>query len=126
MLMTANPVLAASVDPALCNALTKHAPDADVAYQAGVDVNGKPVVPVDVVGSNAIQMPSTINIPLTVSLAKILNLDATHYPASQLGSGTEAWLGTLTVEGDRVLFDGKPLNDAQQDNLAVLCMKPRS
>lgn len=120
----ADPTPATTVDPALCRALVKHTPDADVAYQPGVDVHGKPVAPADLLGgAPAMQMPQTITIPLTLSLAKVLNLNTSQYPYSQLGPGTEAQLGTLTVTGDQVLFNGKPISPQQQDNLAVLCMK---
>jgi hypothetical protein len=113
-----------SVDPALCRALVKHVPAADVAYQPGVDVHGKPVVPADVPGSPPMQLPDQIKIPLTLNLAKTLNLNTAAYPANQLGSGSEAQLGTLTVEGDRVSFNGQPISDTQQDRLAVLCLDP--
>ena len=113
-----------TVDPALCRALTKHVPDADVAYQPGVDVHGKKVAQADLDGGTQMALPDKINIPLTVSLAKVLNLDTAQYPYSQLGQGTEAQLGTITVEGQHVLFNGKPITDEQQDNLAVLCMQP--
>jgi hypothetical protein len=115
---------APAVDPLVCQALTKHTPEANVAYQPGVDVQGKAVAPADLASSNPLQMPSTINFPLTISLAKALKLDPTQYPYNQLGSGTEASLGMITVEADRVSFNGKPLTDTQQDNLAVLCLKP--
>jgi hypothetical protein len=29
------------------------------------------------------------------------------------------------VEGNKVMLDGQPLSDPQQDKLAVLCMQPR-
>ena len=112
------------VDPALCRALTKHTPAPDVAYQPGVDVHGNAVAPADLSGQPQFKLPDKIEIPLTVSLAKTLNLDTTKYPWSQLGPGTEGQVGKITVEGDKVLLNGQPLNDAQQDNLAVLCMKP--
>ncbi len=113
-----------ALDSSLCNALVKHTPDADVAYRPGVDVNGNAVAPADLPGgNNPIKLPEKINIPVTVSLAKVLNLNANATPANQLGPGTEAQFGTLTVEGDRVTFNGQPLSDTQQDNLAVLCMR---
>jgi hypothetical protein len=37
---------------------------------------------------------------------------------------TDINLGVLTVDGDLVSYNGKPLTDAQQENLAVLCLKP--
>ena len=109
----------------LCRALVAHQPDADVAYQGGVDVHGTPVAPADLPGSAPIQLPKTIKIPLTINLAKALNLNVSSYPVSQFGSGTEATLGVLSVEGNKVLFNDQPLSDTQQDNLAVLCLKPR-
>jgi hypothetical protein len=112
-----------AIDPALCRALTKHTPDADVAYQSGVDVHGKPVAPADLPGAPQMQMPTTFTIPLTVQLAKVLNLNTNQYPFNQLGNSTEAMLGVMTVTGDKVLFNGQPISDTQQDNLAVLCMK---
>jgi len=114
-----------AVDPALCQALVKHTPDADVAYQPGVDVHGNAVAPADLPGSPQLKLPSKINIPLTLNLAKTLNLNTSSYPYNQLGTGTEAQLGTLTVEGDKVTFNGQSLSDDQQDKLAVLCMQPR-
>lgn len=114
-----------AVDPSLCRALVKHTPDADVAYQPGVDVNGKPVAPADLPGQPQMKLPDKIQIPLTLNLAKTLNLNTSSYPYNQLGTGTEAQLGMLTVEGDRVTFNGQPISDDQQDRLAVLCMQPR-
>jgi hypothetical protein len=111
-------------DPALCRSLVKHTPDASVAYQPGVDVDGNAVAPADLPGQAQIKMPEKITIPITVSLAKTLNLDLTKYPNNQLGEGTEAVVGTFTVEGDKVSFNGQPLTDDQQDNLSVLCMQP--
>ncbi len=70
-----------------------------------------------------IRLPQTITIPLTVSLAKVLNLNTSQYPYSQLGTGTEAVIGTIAVTGDKVTLNGQPLSDTQQDNLSVICMK---
>jgi hypothetical protein len=112
------------VDPALCRALVKHTPDADVAYQSGVDAAGRPIAPADLPGQPQIKLADKINIPLTLSLVKALNLNTSTYPYNQLGDSTEMPLGTLTIEGDKVFLNGSPLNDTQQDNLAVLCMKP--
>lgn len=111
------------IDPAACQALVKHVPDASVAYQPGVDVNGKPVAPADLPGQPQIKLPQRIEFPLTVSLAKLINLDPGTAPGNVLGPGTEAVLGVIAVEGDKVTFNGQPLTSEQQDNLSVLCMK---
>lgn len=120
---SASSLSATSLSPAACEALTRHTPDAGVAYQPGVDVNGKPVAPADLPGAPQMQLPKTITIPLTLSLVKALNLNTANFPASQLGPSTEAQLGVLTVTGDHVLFNGQPISDEQQNNLSVLCMK---
>jgi len=111
-----------AIDPAFCQALVKHVPDADVNYQPGIDVHGKPVVPADLPDSPQLQLPKTISIPLTADLFKTLNFSTDKYPFNTMPRN-DINLGTLTVEGDRVLFNGKPLTSDQQDNLAVLCMK---
>jgi len=111
------------LDPVVCQRLTKHTPDADVAYQAGVDVRGHYVAPADVAGEGQAALPSVIHIPLTLSLVKVLNLNPSQYPVAQLGTGTEAQLGALTVDGDKVTLNGQSLSGEQQDKLAVLCLK---
>ncbi len=115
----------APIDPAFCNQLVKHTPDADVAYQPGVDVNGNKVAPADLPGQPQMALPQKIQIPLTVNLAKSLNLNTASYPYTLLGQGTEVTLGTLTVDGDKVLFNDQEITDAQQDKLAVLCLHPK-
>jgi hypothetical protein len=105
-----------AVDPAACQWAVKHEPAPDVAYQPGVDVNGDPVVPADLDGGARLQMPQRIEIPLTARLAQLL---------PRTGGGVrpraDAYLGLLTVEGDQVLFNGQPLTDPAEDELAALC-----
>jgi len=116
---------ASAVTPAFCNALVKHTPDANVAYQPGVDVEGNAVAPADLPGAPQMKLPDQIKIPLTLNRAKTLNLNTSTYPYNQLGKGTEAQLGVLTVEGDKVFFNDQPISDEQQDKLAVLCMQQK-
>ena len=111
-----------TLDPAFCHALVKHMPDADVAYQPGIDVHGKAVAPADLPDSPNFQLQRPITIPLTVDLLTILNITATSFPFNAM-QRNDINLGTLTVDGDRVLYNGKPLTNGQQDNLAVLCLK---
>ena len=127
LVLGALPAFAAdkALTSAFCNQLVKHTPSADVAYQAGVDVRGNKVVPADLPSQQQIALPDKIQIPLTINLAKSLNLDTTTAPYNQLGQGTETTLGMLSVEDGKVLYNGNPLGDAEQDRLAVLCMKPK-
>ena len=111
----------AKVDPKLC-ALNAQTP-ASADYQPGVDVNGNKVAPADLPGQHPMQMPQKIDIPLTGSLAKILNLNTNQGVTSKLGPGTEAQLGSFSVDtaSGKVAFNGKPLTDDQEAQLSVLC-----
>ena len=114
-----------AIDTSFCQQLVKHTPDADVAYRAGEDVHGRPVVPADLPNTYDSLIPQTITIPLTAKLAQFLALDPASFPFHTLGQ-SDINLGTLSVRESKVFLNGKPLSDAQQDNLAVLCMKPTS
>ncbi|MDD3288653.1 MAG: hypothetical protein PHX43_06575 [Alphaproteobacteria bacterium] len=110
-------------DSPLCKALTKHVPSADVAYQMGVGINGEKVVEADLEGAAPVMLPQPINIPLTADLMKILGITATSFPFDKMGR-TDINLSTLTIDGDRVFYNGQLISDSQQDNLAVLCLQP--
>src|SRR5690606_26258815 len=58
--------------PPECRILPEHRPAPDVAYQPGVDVQGKPVVPADVNQVPFDAAGQTIVVPLTVDLAERL------------------------------------------------------
>lgn len=111
------------LDPAFCRALVKHVPDADVAYRSGVDVRGKAVVPADLGGQPQMDLPEEIVLPITADMFKLLGLDQSKFPFQAM-QRNDIYLGTLTVRGEQLFWNGKPLSDAQQDNLAVLCLKP--
>ena len=88
----------------MCRLLAEHTPRDDVAYQPGIDVNGKAVVPADLNGGSAFQLPETIKIPLSVDLAQEFGL--TEFTNDEL----VAPLGILEVTKDgRVLQDGRDL-----------------
>ena len=121
----ATPKQTSQINPALCQMLVKHTPDADVAYQPGIDAEGHKVTPADLPGQAQMRIPDKIQIPLTLSLSQTLGLNTATYPNNQLGQQTEPVLGTFVVEGDHVSFNGQDLSDAQQEKLAVLCLHPQ-
>ncbi len=125
LIFSVTPLLAENiaVDPALCSSVTRHIPDANVAYRAGFDLHGNSVVPADLPGYPHFEFPVRVKVPVTLSLVKALSLK--HYPFGLFGKGTEIYLGELEVEGTNVMLDGVPLTDPQQEKLAVLCMRPR-
>lgn len=103
------------VDPAACRYATRHQPAADVEYRPGVDVHGKPVAPADLPDDGGIQLPDSIDIAITADIARRLGV-----PANPLYRG-EAQIGTVTLQGDKVLFNGRPLQSGAEVDLIALC-----
>jgi hypothetical protein len=99
-----------------CDRLVKYQEPPGVEYQPGVDAHGEPVVPADLNGGAQIQLPQTIIIPVEVLLRKYAFIP----PGSPLRQST-AELGTLSVTGDQVLYNGQPLTDQDEAALAAAC-----
>lgn len=110
-----------SVDAAACRYLVKHHPNADVAYQSGVDVNGHAVAPADLSGGvPLVQLPETQSIDITPDLTKYL--PNSNPPYDRL-TNSKINVGTVTLSGDMVTLNGQPLSSEMQENLAVLCLQ---
>jgi hypothetical protein len=105
------------IDPAACQWVTRHHPSDDVEYKPGLDVNGDPVAPADLPGSGGIDLPKDINIAITVNTAKRLGI-----PANDLYKG-EVQVGMVTVRGNQVLFNGKPIQPEAEQELLLLCQQ---
>jgi hypothetical protein len=105
------------VDRSVCDRIVEHVPDADVTYQPGVDVHGKPVVPADI-NPSTVTLPDVIWIPLELDLQRSFGLPGTR----RLFDG-KVLLGTIRVEGNRVTYDGQELTDPQSQVLAELCRR---
>lgn len=99
--------------PPECRLLPEHRPSADVAYQPGVDVHGKAVVPADL-NASPMAVPDTVVVPLTIDLAQRLN----NPPVS--GAKFDANLGYLEIEkSGRVTHNGQDLTS----QVYLLCGK---
>ncbi len=105
------------IDPAACRYVARHQPSADVEYKPGVDVHGKPVAPADLPESYAIELPKSIDIAITADIARRFGI-----ATNNLYRG-EAQIGTVTVQGSQVLFNGKPMQSAAEADLIALCAK---
>ena len=99
-----------------CARLVAHRPAADVTYQPGVDVNGQPVAPADLDGGTQIVLPEIIYIPITVDL-----FDRFGIPADPDNFQADAEVGAVTYRDGRAYFNGQPLQDDAQAELAALC-----
>ena len=109
------------VNKDVCRYLTKHRPAPDVAYQPGVDVNGNAVAPADLSGVPPARLPEAITIDLSSKLSQWL--PNANFPNNKLGD-SDIEFGTIVLEGDKVTYNGQPLADPAQDELAVLCLQP--
>jgi hypothetical protein len=120
------PGLAAAEDGAVqirredCARLVKHVPDPDVAYQAGVDVNGNPVAPADLDGGYQVALPDVIWIPITVLLQ-----DRFGIPANSALYKGEALIGVaaISLDGEKVTFNGQELTSPEAQALAAACQE---
>jgi|GEM_PF-1185780 hypothetical protein len=106
---SAFPAYAAN-DLALCKLRDQHVATQGVAYQPGIDVHGKPVVPADVNAAPSV-VPDVVRIPLTIDLAQRLN-------NVQTGMELKADTGMVEIHNDgRVTFNGQDLSK----QAAVVC-----
>ncbi len=115
----AAPVLAQAppvVDASTCQTLTRHRPSADTEYRPGVDVKGRPVAPADLPGSASIGAIDRFDIPVTLDLARRLGLGV---PTGGLRGNTQ--IGWLTLDANRLYFNGQPIGDAAQAELYAYC-----
>lgn len=92
-------------DLALCKLRAQQVATNGVAYQPGIDVYGKPVVPADV-GSAASMVPDLVRIPLNIDLAQRLGVVPT-------GAKMDAEMGYVEIHKDgRVTFNGQDMTNA--------------
>lgn len=101
-----------------CDQLVQHVPDADVPYQPGVDVNGRPVAPADLPGNAQIKIPETFEIPITVDLGQRLGI-----PSDPKRFRAKAQIGTVTYRDGQAYLNGQPLHDPDAAALSRACQK---
>jgi hypothetical protein len=99
-----------------CERLVRHEPAPDVAYQPGVDVHGRPVVPADLGGGQQIQLPDAIYIPI-----EVLMQDKYGIPANSVLYDATALVGVVSVRGNQVYFEDQPLTDPEIVALEQAC-----
>jgi len=99
-----------------CSRLVTHVAAADVNYRPGVDVNGNAVAPADLNAQPQIRMPDVISIPVTIDLATNLGIDTPFLARPTVGEVQ------ITRDG-RVSFNGQPIGDATQQELAQRCQR---
>lgn len=107
---------AAGIDPALCRHLPAHRPAPDVEYTPGVDVRGNPVAPADLPGSGGtLSGLDWFEMPVTAAFARRMG----YAVPPGLPMSTE--FGRITIQGDRVLFNGQPVGPSARAELHAVC-----
>jgi hypothetical protein len=101
-----------------CARLVAHLPAPDVAYQPGVDVHGREVVPADLGGAPRIELPETILIDIEIDL-----LERFGIPADPTLYDPDAEVGEVAYRDGRFTFNGQPLQDEAQAELAARCQR---
>jgi hypothetical protein len=101
------------IDDAACRCATRHVPSADTEYKPGVDVNGNAVAPADLAGGAPIRLPQRFAIPVSTNLARNL-----HLP---MGLREDAVVGLITVDNGKLSFNGQPVGDEGDADLAAAC-----
>jgi len=117
---------AAAADPYLtiskadCAYLTTHYPADNVAFEPGRDVRGKAVAPADLDGGNELILPDAVVIPIEVSLFENFGI-----PADGLSFQGDIYVGEVIVDvaSGRATFNGQPLENETEAELAALCQR---
>ena len=99
-----------------CRRVTAHVPAPSVAFQPGVGAGGRRVAPADLSPPQAI-VPQTPAFVLGVDLQRRLGL------APDLKADLP--LGIVSLDGNRVLFNGRPLGNEDAAALEAACAQAR-
>ncbi len=101
-----------------CARLVAHVPGPDLAYEPGVDVYGREVAPADLGGAPRIELPETIVIDIEVDLLQRFGI-----PANPALYDADAEVGEVAYRDGRFTFNGQPLQDEAQAELAARCQE---
>ena len=100
-----------------CANIIKHIARPDVTYQPGVDVRGNAVRPADVDGGNDLGLSGEYRITIEVDTADRLGI-----PADPNRYDADVQVGDVVVDqAGNISFNGKPLGDRHQQDIARHC-----
>jgi hypothetical protein len=106
----------ARIAPEDCRRVTAHVPDSSVAFQPGVGAGGRRVAPADLSPPPRI-LPETPLFYLSVDLQRRFGLPR--------ALDADLPIGIVTVEGGRLLLNGRPLGQEDEQALAAACAAAR-
>jgi hypothetical protein len=100
-----------------CRLAIEHAATADVDFEPGVDVHGRPVVPADG-GRSGVALPDIVSVFVSAEVRNTFQL-GDDSPLLSFDAG----IGVVEYEpsSGRLLFNGVPLRERDEQALAALC-----
>jgi hypothetical protein len=107
-----------TISKSACQFLIARAQFESADYKAGVDSEGRAVVPADLPNADQINLPETITIEIAPALAHWLPNQSTPYDSLNL---SKINLGIISMTGGVLTFNGQPLSLSHQDELLALC-----
>ena len=110
-----------------CDAFRPYVQDPSVEYKPGADVHGDAVAPADL--DSGLQVSPNVSFPVTVDIRPWTNLNGqtpqgtgSTPPPYTLGTGTEASVGTVSVQDGKVFFNGQQLSSPYENAVAQACL----
>ena len=104
-----------------CANIVRHQPAPDVNYKPGDGGFGRKVAPADLGNPSPIKVPDVITFNLTQSLPGLSK--ATGNLGSAFG---EPVIGQISISGNQVYFNGKPLGGIDQSEVIKKCREALS
>lgn len=117
------PIPEITITKVACQYLARHQMAANADYEPGVDVEGRAVVPADLPDTgDRLKLPETITVEIAPALAHWLPNQDVPYETLKL---SRINLGTVSMTGGVLTFNGQPLGSSRQDELLALCLEPQ-
>ncbi len=101
-----------------CELAVRYVAPADVEYQPGVDVNGRPVAPADLDDGRRLQLPESIPVFITDDMRKRFRVPH-HSPL--FDADAVVGIVELRLSDSRLTFNGVELSDPEANALAAMC-----
>ncbi len=115
------PIPEITITKVACRYLARHQMVANAEYEPDVDVEGRSVVPADLPDmEDRLKLPETITAEIAPALAHWLPNQEVPYESLKL---SRVNLGTISVTGGVLTFNGQPLGSSRQSDLLALCLE---
>jgi hypothetical protein len=116
------PVPEVTISPQACRYLMQQNAALSAVYQPGLDSAGRAVAPADLPAVSQLELPRSITIEIAPALAHWLPNQSTPYDTLNL---SRINLGTISMTGGLLTFNGQPLGRSHDDELLALCQTRR-